>query len=173
MGNDLSFHRFVRRADVPDAGREWRVEASSEECSRLAEALDLISIESFAADLAMSPAQDGLYAKGHFTCALTYRCVRSLEPFVHQLSEPVERLFLPTLPDEAETSELELSPDDEPPQLMAGEGADIGLMLAEALSLAIDPYPRKPGADLVAETTPQPSLSPFSILSKLKDRESR
>lgn len=172
MGHGLSFHRFVRRADVPGAGHELLVEASSDECSHLAKVLDLPSIESFSANLTVSPSQDGLYVVGHFTCALTYRCVHSLEPFAHNLSEPVERLFLPALPDEDETSELDVSPDDEPPELMTSAGADVGLMLAEALSLAIDPYPRKPGAALVAETTPQPSLSPFSVLSKLKGGES-
>lgn len=169
MGAPLPFQRLVRRSDLPDDGCELHVQATTDECRDLARALDLSAIEDFSADMRITPHRDGLHASGHFTCRLTYLCVRSLEPFVACVEETVEGLFLPELSDEGEAGELELSPDDEPPELLTGEGADIGFMLAQALSLAIDPYPRKPGADLVAATTPQPSLSPFAVLSTLKD----
>jgi uncharacterized metal-binding protein YceD (DUF177 family) len=57
------------------------------------------------------------------------------------------------------------------------EGLDLGEVAAEELSLALDPYPRKPGARLEksrygeSEEEAEKGRNPFAVLAGLKDRK--
>jgi hypothetical protein len=49
---------------------------------------------------------------------------------------------------------------------------DLGRLATDALFLAIDPYPRKPGAVFEADiTAPDPEDHPFAALKALQDRK--
>ncbi len=64
--------------------------------------------------------------------------------------------------------ELDLDPDaDDPPDVLEGDKIDLGAYVVEDLSLAIDPFPRKPGAAFEAPDTGA-EISPFAVLAKLK-----
>jgi uncharacterized metal-binding protein YceD (DUF177 family) len=96
---------------------------------------------------------------------ITQTCVVSLEPFDTRLDESAALRFVPaaSLP---ENDELELDPEslegpDEIPY--ADDMIDLGAALAEQLGLALDPYPRKPGAAL-PETASEAPETPFSVL---------
>ena len=70
--------------------------------------------------------------------------------------------------------------EEDPPEEMVDGKIDLGALVTEFFALGIDPYPRKPGADLAAIASHIPNLeldgptgieekiSPFSSLSKLK-----
>jgi hypothetical protein len=54
-----------------------------------------------------------------------------------------------------------------------GETLDLGEALAEQLALALDPYPRAPGASLAAaedEEDESPARGPFAGLAPLRKR---
>jgi hypothetical protein len=51
---------------------------------------------------------------------------------------------------------------------VAGGGVDLAAVLTEQLALALDPFPRKPGARFEAPGTAG-ELSPFAALARLKD----
>jgi hypothetical protein len=59
--------------------------------------------------------------------------------------------------------------EEEPPEPVGPRGIDLGEAVAQQLALALDPYPRAPGAalpeDLRAETGAE---SPFAVLERLK-----
>ncbi len=65
--------------------------------------------------------------------------------------------------------ELELDPEaDDPPDEISDGVLPLGAYVLEDLSLAIDPFPRKPG--VAFEPPPGPSEpSPFAVLARLKD----
>ena len=63
------------------------------------------------------------------------------------------RIFLWSLAPPATSSrrllaEVAIPADQEQPEPMPEDGLDVGGLVAEQLALAIDPYPRKEGADL-------------------------
>ena len=68
-------------------------------------------------------------------------CVVTLEPFRSQVSDEVERYFLPG------ASEADASADVDP---FSDGVIELGEVVVESLSLALDPYPRKPGATFEA-----------------------
>jgi uncharacterized metal-binding protein YceD (DUF177 family) len=61
--------------------------------------------------------------------------------------------------------------EDEPPEVFTGKSFDLGPVVTEHFALAIDPYPRAPGAELPTDPdagAANQSESPFAVLAKLK-----
>ncbi len=100
-------------------------------------------------------------------------CAISLEPVVTNLREDVLRVYLAKW-DAPAGEEMEM-PDDDTTEAL-GEVIDVGHVAVEALSLALPPFPRAPGAVLeVAEFTApgtaplrDADLKPFAGLAALK-----
>ena len=57
-----------------------------------------------------------------------------------------DRLFSEDVPEET-VDEVEIDPEAEMPEPVVGGKLDLGEILAQELSLALDPYPRSPEAD--------------------------
>lgn len=126
------------------------------------------------------PAQDGHFLlKGQFEAEVEQTCVVSLEPVRQRVGESFLRRFATSVPMEPATDPGEddaewLDPEaDDPPDPLRDGTVDIGEVVAEALALVLDPYPRKPGAGLPEGYRPDPEagakVSPFAALAKLKD----
>ena len=56
---------------------------------------------------------------------------------------------------------------DDPPETFEGDTIDLAEVWMEFLALAIDPFPRAPGAEL-PETADDPKPSPFAALAALR-----
>ncbi|BAR62877.1 hypothetical protein NK6_9742 [Bradyrhizobium diazoefficiens] len=106
-------------------------------------------------------------------------CVVSLDPIENEIEEEVDLTFAP----EAEARRLsdlieEGQDDEEPPEVIDPPEAiingiiDLGRLATDALFLAIDPYPRKPGAVFEAEVVElDPADHPFAALKALQDKK--
>jgi uncharacterized metal-binding protein YceD (DUF177 family) len=100
-------------------------------------------------------------------------CVVTLEPVLTDLREEVLRVYLAKW-EEPEADEMEMSDDDSNEAL--GEEIDLGHVAVEALSLALPPFPRAPGAKLNDAQFTAPGeaplrdgdLKPFAGLAALK-----
>jgi hypothetical protein len=92
----------------------------------------------------------------------------TLEAFDAPLEEEIDVHFAPagTYKPSEEDEENEIDPPDE---IVDGR-IDVGALVCEFLALGVDPYPRKPGA-VFEPPAEDPAISPFSALSRLKDKE--
>ena len=98
-------------------------------------------------------------------------CVVTLEPVAARVTDTVEREFTLRSDVAAVRQEVDVEPGaEDPPDLVEGGEIDIGAVVIEALALAIDPYPRKPGAVLEYQPENPPDPGPFAALAKLKNR---
>jgi uncharacterized metal-binding protein YceD (DUF177 family) len=144
------------------------VEATAEERAALAEALDLLTLDSLTATVTVRPWRtDGVVVSGTVRGALTQACVVTLEPVASVVEEEfVRRLH----PDAAENPDVEVDPEaDDPPERLEGDTVDVGAIVLEHFALGIDPYPRAPGAVWESEEAEE-EPSPFAALAALKDR---
>lgn len=148
-----------------------RLKPDAEIRARIATALGLHSVEALAAELAISHAANGLVGiAGRLTASVEPICVVSLEPFPQAIDEPVEIRFAPLALIERMTKRAEENEDEdfEPPDEIVEGAIDFGALAVEFLALALDPYPRKPGA-VFAGGDPAPEReSPFAALAGLK-----
>src|SRR5262249_53967033 len=114
---------------------------------------------------------EGLKIKGRFTADLDQTCVVSLDTFRALLADDFESYFLP-IGSAAGTALIEEG-DAEP--FEKGD-IDMGEVVAEAVALVLDPYPRKPGvtfADMIEDEQASESgnaeeRNPFSGLDTLR-----
>jgi uncharacterized metal-binding protein YceD (DUF177 family) len=161
------FSRIVNLARLPPEGREERLEAKPAECAALARRFGILGVNRLAARLRLQPEPGGLATvEGRLEAEVVQACVVTLEPVVQAMDEPVRLRILS--PGEVPSEDPE-APDEIEAE---GDSVDLGEAIAEQLALALDPYPRAPGAALPGEgegEEPPPS-GPFAGLAALRKR---
>ncbi len=159
-------------AHLPQTGADLDVEASVGQRTALANAYDLLAVERLVATATLTPAGAGaVTVDGRVVADIVQACVVSLEPVAQHIDEAFSVRFAPVGSAEARSpaaKEIAIDPEaPDPPEVMDGTAIDVGALAEEMFVLAIDPYPRAPGADLPAEPDQQPESaeeSPFAVL---------
>ena len=171
--------QMVPVARLPASGMPVAINATDKELKFLAKAHDLVAVHSFAASLLIKKwRKDGVKITGTVAARIVQNCVVTLEPVESGLAAEVDALFVPEgskLAHVAVSQNHEMLLDfDGPdaPETFTGGVIDAGAVAEEFFALAIDPYPRKPGAELTFEgdpdETPAERPSPFANLVKLR-----
>lgn len=142
------FSRTVRIDTLGAGPRTIEIEADEAERAALAERFGLVSIESLAADVALTRAGEAITAVGKLRAKVTQSCVATAVPVPASVEEPFTILFRPPPEGHAE-EEIELSEQEMDVVFYDGAMVDIGDAVAESLSLGLDPYPRAPDAEAV------------------------
>jgi len=161
-----------RTAEIPEHGlRETRA-ASAAEREQMAIALDVVSCEAIDAEFTVRATGKGRYrVAGKVGARLTQKCVVTLEPIPQKAEGTFDVEYWPP-------AELPQNGEDEVEALGAAEiepiehgRIDVGRIVFETLSAAIEPYPRKQGAEFVPDPDDQTAGEggPFAALKKLKD----
>ncbi len=145
--------------------------ATAEERERVAERLGLVAIDQLAATARVERDSGGVvHVSGRLEADVVQTCIVTLTGFPSHVEDSFETDFSADSPDEG--GEFVFDLDSEPPEPIVGGEIDLGELVTQYLSLALDPYPRAPGVTfgpvLVAAEEP---LSPFAQLRNLKPRE--
>ena len=149
------------------AGLVVQVEADAAECELIARRLQVPSVEAVRCRWVLRPASDGaMEAEGSLRASLYQDCVVSLEPFAVELVEEFAVRFV--LPQQA--SEAADDPDEPDELPIEGGVLELGEATVEQLALALDPYPRRPGATLPGEAS-EPLANPFGALANWRRSE--
>jgi uncharacterized metal-binding protein YceD (DUF177 family) len=154
-------------------------EAAAGAREALARRFGILAIDALKAEVTLRRLTDGdIAATAHLCARLSQACVVTLEPVAETVDVTVEGRFseraAEILAPGGETVVI-IDPDDESdePEPISGGMLDLGEWLAQQLSLAMDPYPRAPGAALdpalgVAEAEEPPTHRPFEGLARLR-----
>jgi hypothetical protein len=164
-------------SDVPPEGFDVEIVASESERAELAALNGLPVISSLEATLrARKWRGDGLEVDGELRARVRQTCVVSLEEFDSDIAEPIHLRFAPRKESprsrrRAEDADGAAGPQvhdalgEDPPDELVGGEVDLGAVVSEFLTLALDPYPRKPGAAFAAaEPDANDNVSPFAAL---------
>lgn len=168
------FDATVRVDNVPSGGRALRIVADGGQLKRLADLMQVGEAQSFSANLNVEKIRGGLHVTGDLQAKVTQPCVVTFVPVEQVIAEPIDRIFTPGPDigdDSAPGSELfvDLEADDLPDHF-SGRDLDMTPLLLEVLGLAIDLYPRAPGAELPEDAGDEEdeSLNPFAALKALE-----
>jgi len=178
----------------PFSGPEWKIPVSqigdrikrrvmANDVSRraLADVVEIISCASLTCDIDIAPGREG-----RFTGTLGIRaeviqnCVVTLESFDVRIGEMVTVSFWPRQQieawNEARGAEAEIDDATPDPEPVTGDKLDIGSLVFEVLVMAVNPYPRKPGALLERTSTQSEeerrAETPFAALEQHRDAKS-
>lgn len=156
-----------------------KLDANDAELQALARFWDIVSVSSFKAELQVTRwKRDGLKVKGQVKAELTQECVVSLADVPSRIDEEFEQIFVPEGSKLArlvlnEEGEIIVSAEgDDLPEQFTGDTIDVGVLVTEIAALAIDPYPRKEGAEYgeakVEQEVVDAKPSPFAALKDWK-----
>lgn len=162
-------------AQIPETGLHRDIAADQAVCHAVADVGGLREVLSLQASFDVTPRSGGrFHVAGHVRARVGQTCVVTLEELENDVDEPIDLTFAPpeqipqmaALVDEAEESDEE-TPD--PPEPIENGMIDLGRVATDALYLAVDPYPRKPGVvfEPVVEAI-DPKDHPFAALKALK-----
>jgi uncharacterized metal-binding protein YceD (DUF177 family) len=165
---EIEFSRVQRVDPLPRNGLTLEIEANPQERAALARLNNLPEIARLTARLSIGKWRRGVRVEGELSARLTQVCIVSLEPFEVEIEEPIDVKFLPAGGGPASPEALG---DAEAPDEFVDGKIDLGALVAEFLTLALDPYPRKPGAALVVPSEDSGREKPFDALRALSDRE--
>jgi hypothetical protein len=170
---DEHFSRPIRAGHIKDAPQEHVLVAGPETRAELAQRFGLPGIALLRGEFKLQHERSGIIAAQlRMQAKVTQTCVVTLEAFDARIDEESALRFVPasSLP-ESEGVELDAETLDGPDEIpYTGDLLHLGEALAEQLALALDPYPRKPGAALPAEFLDQPE-NPFAVLRTKRDKE--
>jgi uncharacterized metal-binding protein YceD (DUF177 family) len=158
------FSKPVKAGHIHGEPQFFALEAGEEARAALARRFGLPEIAHLSGQFTLQHERGGVIAaqlalKAH----VTQLCVVSNEPFEADIAEATELRFVPA---ESFSEDEDFGPDSlEAPDEIPYENdmIDLGEALAEQLALALDPYPRKPGAELPGEANDDES-GPFAAL---------
>jgi uncharacterized metal-binding protein YceD (DUF177 family) len=168
---------------VRDRVVEVSLEPRPAERGEIAHWLGIEALDSLKAVIQLSQVSADEYAyRGHFEADVVQACVITLAPVPSHLSGEISRRFkvLPRASTRRRKSAVEPSvaipaiidlaaADEDSPELLDSPALDLAAPLLEELSLALDPYPKAPGAAFEAPPEPpEPADNPFAALEALK-----
>lgn len=165
------------------------VSASDSERAALTKRFGFLGLPAFSARVTVDRRAGGqVVVVGRLRGKIVQACILSLDPVTQELDETFRIVFRQNLTEERdpESGEAVLSAHADAPEPLFGNMLDVGEIVAEQLSLAADPYPRRPGVEL-EDVLPKPRQSerdgrppksdqrrhPFADLAALRDKPRR
>lgn len=141
------FSRIVSLEDLGGGEVERHISADADERAAIARRLGLVGLERCEAWVALRRLKGGrrLAITGRLRAEVVQTCVVSLESFSAGIEESFSLHYAAASP--LAGKEVQVGLDDaDAPEPLVGNEIDIGEVVTQHLSLALDPYPRKPGA---------------------------
>lgn len=162
------FH-LAEFADSPE--HKIQIVTTVAERAALAARYSLLSLDALEAQLTLRSEVSGeIVVNGHLRAELAQQCIVTLEPVIETVSAPFEQRY--ALQPAALVADLEFGPEDmEPPEPVVGDSIDLGELVAQHLSLSINPYPRAPDAENQTDQyrSNAPDDGPFAALANLRE----
>lgn len=159
------FSRIVRAHEVGGHAKQRAIEADAAERAALAARFGLLSLDTLTATLTLHRQATGIHVAGQIEARGDQRCVATGEPVPFLITETVALLLTEA---GVEGDEIELTAPDLDREPLDGDAIDLGEIAAQALALALDPYPRSsaPAPGVISEAEARTASSPFAVLRK-------
>jgi uncharacterized metal-binding protein YceD (DUF177 family) len=151
-------HRPVALDRIGPHGVTVAVEATADELPAIAARLRIVALASLHCAFKLRRIDTVIEAQGNLRARVTETCVMSLDEFEHDVEEAFTVHFVPagTEDDDPDPEAIDQIP-------FQGSAVDLGEAAVEQLALALDPFPRKPGAAVPADLAAEPD-GPFAGL---------
>jgi uncharacterized metal-binding protein YceD (DUF177 family) len=177
----VEFSRRIALEQINDRGLNMVIAATAEECLALAARFGLHALDRLEADISLKPQGPNILLTAMLKASVVYVCRITARPLPADITEAVKLTYKAANTktsagpqDNQANLEIELDADDLDTEWLDPQGIDVGEAIAQALSLALNPYPRAEDADAALPTLgilteEQNRRTPFAVLKGLKD----
>lgn len=151
---------IIRLAGAPRIPQSFEISPPPETREVLTRRLDLSALRKLRFTGVLSPEGDQDWRlEAAIGATVVQPCVVTFAPVTTRIDERIERRYLADIADLPDGNEIEM-PDDEAESLPAS--LDLGVVMAEALSLALPAWPRADGATLEQQNFAAPGTAPMT-----------
>ena len=175
--------RIVDLDRMGNNGTAVEITASDNERAALVKRFGFLGLPAFSARVTVDRRPGGqIVVEGRLRGRIVQACILTLDPVTQDLDEAFRIVFKQDLAEERdpESGEALVGAHTDSPEPLAGNLLDVGEIVAEQLSLAAEPYPRKQGVKL-EDVMPKPRRDgrpgrheprrhPFAGLAALRDK---
>lgn len=171
MNQAYEFSRPRRLDTIGEGSVTVGIEADAEERRKLAGRFGLRSLDRLEASFTLRRDAAGVIANGMLNADAVQACTATGDPVPATIAESFDIRFLPESDGDL-GDEVELDSGDMDTMFYSGAAIDLGEAAAETLALALDPYPRAPGAAAAlrdAGVQSEDEAKPAGALAGLKD----
>ncbi len=162
------FSRLILIETIPPDGLRADLEAHTEALPPIAQRLGVPAVLALAGRLEVQRSGAEIHVEGDLSARLSRECVASLELFEERVDESFALRFA------AANSSAGDIDDENAPEPLEGDTIDLAEILIQQLSLAMNPYPRKPDAQSLADSYGgAETASPFAGLRDAFAKSSR
>ena len=173
MNAQFEFTKILQTESLGDSAKHVRLEANSDERAALADRFELRAVESLVGNLIIERIKGSelIRVRGRISAEISQACVVSGKIVVSTIEERVNERFGQS---NKTGFEVELSVEEDPPEQIENGEIDLGETIVQYLGVAIDPYPRAPGAEipqqyqLEMETDVEIRKNPFEVLTSVR-----
>jgi uncharacterized metal-binding protein YceD (DUF177 family) len=172
-----AFTRVVEVQTDAALPRTVDIIATQNERTRIAEWLGIPEVKTLEAKVRLERWRArGVRVTGSISAQVVQSCVVTLEPVDEIVAAEFEWHFMPEVPAQAAKRDLELQLEELDVEVLESGKIDVGAIVAEELSLSLDPHPRKPDAILEpgapgAGGPKEKRENPFAALASLKVKD--
>ena len=169
------FSRPVTVSRLSHHEKVFDIEADAPEREALARRFGILAVASLTASVRLALVAGGAVVrlKGRLSADVVQACVVTLEPVPAHVEEDFELTYAAAAPEDGAEVVVDLDVED-PPEPIDNGMIDMGEAVAEHLALALDPFPRAPGAVFTSGAEEQPAETPapnpFAALVALKKK---
>jgi uncharacterized metal-binding protein YceD (DUF177 family) len=157
---------------IPESGLHRAIEAPETARDAIARLAELRAVPALGATFDLARRGGKVHVTGRVRARVGQTCVVSLEPMETDIDEAIDLTFAPpgsgAVLDEHTASEPPRMAGEDAPEPLPGHSIDLGAIAAEFLVLAIDPYPRKAGAEFAPPAVEETGNKPFAALAALQ-----
>ncbi len=161
------FSHIIEVSEVGAEGVSGLIEAGEADLKAIAARCGVPALDQLSGAFRVTPVIGGADLRLDLRAVAQRFCVVSLEPMTEKINEAIDIRFRRDVVEDDEIDDV-----DEIIEPLDGDAIDLGELLVQYVALALDPYPRKAGAeaalDLYRDAT---SASPFAALKGLADRD--
>ncbi|HEX7007777.1 MAG TPA: DUF177 domain-containing protein [Alphaproteobacteria bacterium] len=162
------FSRVVDCAALATGPVRRAIEAGEAERQALAERFGLVALKALRAEVTLAPTTAGqIRLDGRLAARVVQACVVTLESVEAEIAESFTLFYADEVAPPARAVDLPIDDEAWPEPIEDGR-IDVGEAVAQQLALALDPYPRAPGARLDPAFGEAPATTPFAELAREK-----
>lgn len=157
---------------ITESGLHRAIEAPETARDAIARLAEVRDVPAFSATFDLAKRGTKVHVTGRVRAKVGQTCVVSLEPMETDIDEAIDLTFAPPAAGAASADDGLAEPArkgaEDAPEPLTGNSIDLGAIAAEFLILAIDPYPRKEGAEFAPPAVEETGNKPFAALAALQ-----
>lgn len=177
--HDLSL--TLANEEIQAEPKRFTVQASDADRAALVERFNIVALDKLTAkvEVRADARAEAIVVSGHVGAELSQQCIVTLEDVPESISEDFELMLVsPETADRYDEDELYLDPEAPEYDAFEGDEVPVGEIVAQTLSVMMNPYPKKEGAEIPVPKNAGVSVNeelekkpnPFAALSKLRDK---